>query len=66
MNKAAIREERTILTESDHDFVQSIDTMWIGSYAPNAGADINHQGEAPGFIRVTSDSSIEMARIQGQ
>jgi hypothetical protein len=35
MNEAAIREECTILTESDRDFVQSIDTLWIESYVPN-------------------------------
>ena len=65
MNKAAIREEHTILTKSDRDFVQSIDTLWIGSYAPNAGANVNYRGGTPGFIRVTSDSSIEWPEYRG-
>lgn len=65
MNKAAIREERTINTELDRDFVQSIDTLWIGSYAPNAGANVNYRGGTPGFIRVTSDSSIEWPEYRG-
>mmetsp|Transcript_26335 Transcript_26335/g.40404 ORF Transcript_26335/g.40404 Transcript_26335/m.40404 type:complete len:235 (+) Transcript_26335:566-1270(+) len=65
INESAVRQERTTLTESDRDFIKSMDTLWIGSYAPNVGADANHRGGKPGFIRVTSDSIVHFfIRIQ--
>ena len=63
--KNAERQERTTLTESDQAFIQAMDTLWIGSYAPEAGADCNHRGGKPGFIRVTSPSSIEWPEYRG-
>lgn len=63
--KDAKRQEHTSLTESDKAFVESMDTLWIGSYAPEAGADCNHRGGRPGFIRVTSPSTIEWPEYRG-
>lgn len=63
--KHAIRHERSTLTESDKAFIQSMDTLWIGSYAPEAGADCNHRGGKPGFIRVTSPTTIEWPEYRG-
>ncbi len=63
--KNAIRQERSTLSESDQAFIQSMDTLWIGSYAPEAGADCNHRGGKPGFIRVTSPSTIEWPEYRG-
>ncbi len=65
VNKSAKRQERTTLTESDQAFIQSMDTLWIGSYAPDIGADSNHRGGRPGFIRVTSSSTIEWPEYRG-
>lgn len=65
INKNAIREERTKLSEDDQNFIQSMDTLWIGSYAPGVGADCNHRGGKPGFIRVVSSSTIEWPEYRG-
>ncbi|WP_076420401.1 pyridoxamine 5'-phosphate oxidase family protein [Colwellia sp. UCD-KL20] len=65
INRNAKREESTILTKADQEFIQSIDTLWIGSYAPDVGADCNHRGGKPGFIRVTSPSTIEWPEYRG-
>jgi len=65
INASAIREERTHLTESDQAFVRAMDTLWIGSYAPGVGADTNHRGGQPGFIRVTSANTIEWPEYRG-
>lgn len=65
INESAKREERSALTETDQILIRSMDTLWIGSYAPNAGADCNHRGGKPGFIRVTSPSTIEWPEYRG-
>ncbi len=65
INENANRQERTSLTKSDQAFVEAMDTLWIGSYAPDAGADTNHRGGRPGFIRVTSPSTIEWPEYRG-
>ncbi len=65
INALAIREERTSLSESDQAFVSAMDTLWIGSYAPGVGADTNHRGGKPGFIRVTSPTTIEWPEYRG-
>ena len=65
INLNAVREERTELTEQDCDFVQSMDTLWIGSCAPGVGADVNHRGGKPGFIRVTSNTTVEWPEYRG-
>ena len=65
INALAVREERTRLSESDQAFVNAMDTLWIGSYAPGVGADTNHRGGKPGFIRVTSPTSIEWPEYRG-
>ena len=65
INNAATRKERVELTVSDHDFIQSMDTLWIGSYAPKVGADTNHRGGKQGFIRVTSNNTIEWPEYRG-
>lgn len=44
LNKDAKAVIRTQLTPDDQAFVRTIDTLWIGSYAPNVGADCNHRG----------------------
>jgi len=63
--KNAKRQERSTLTESDQAFLQAMDTLWIGSYAPGEGADLNHRGGRPGFIRVSSPSTIEWPEYRG-
>ena len=65
INTLAIREERNSLSESDQEFVHAMDTLWIGSYAPGVGADTNHRGGKPGFIRVTSPTTIEWPEYRG-
>ncbi|EAQ64081.1 Oxidoreductase FAD/NAD(P)-binding [Marinomonas sp. MED121] len=65
INRKAKREERTSLTEDDQGFIQAMDTLWIGSYAPDIGADCNHRGGKPGFIRVTSPTTIEWPEYRG-
>ncbi|MGB0943011.1 MAG: pyridoxamine 5'-phosphate oxidase family protein [Marinomonas sp.] len=65
INRRAKREERTSLTKEDQDFIQAMDTLWIGSYAPDIGADCNHRGGKPGFIRVTSPTTIEWPEYRG-
>ena len=59
VNAGAIRQRRNELSDSDSQFIQSMDTLWIGTYAPGVGADTNHRGGKPGFIRVTSPTTIE-------
>ena len=65
INPLAVREERNSLSESDQEFVHAMDTLWIGSYAPGVGADTNHRGGKPGFIRVTSPTTIEWPEYRG-
>jgi len=65
LNRAAKTEIRTQLTLDDQTFVRKMDTLWIGSYAPNVGADCNHRGGQPGFIRVISPSIIEWPEYRG-
>lgn len=65
INHAAIRQERTRLSASDQDFVSTMDTLWIGSHAPNVGADTNHRGGKPGFIRVVAPDTIEWGEYRG-
>lgn len=65
LNKGAKAEARTQLTSDDQAFVRKIDTLWIGSYAPSVGADCNHRGGRPGFIRVISPSIIEWPEYRG-
>jgi len=65
LNKDAKAVIRTQLTPDDQAFVRTIDTLWIGSYAPNVGADCNHRGGQPGFIRVISPSIIEWPEYRG-
>ena len=65
INPLAVREERNSLSESDQAFVHAMDTLWIGSYAPGVGADTNHRGGKPGFIRVTSPTTIEWPEYRG-
>lgn len=63
--KNAKRQERSTITDSDKAFIESMDTLWIGSYAPEGGADCNHRGGRPGFIRVPSASTIEWPEYRG-
>ncbi len=65
INSEAVREKRTRLSESDQAFITAMDTLWIGSYAPDIGADTNHRGGKPGFIRVTSPTTIEWPEYRG-
>ncbi|WP_086930755.1 pyridoxamine 5'-phosphate oxidase family protein [Agarilytica rhodophyticola] len=65
INREAKRKERATLTDDDQAFIQSMDTLWIGSYAPGVGADCNHRGGKPGFIRATSPSTIEWPEYRG-
>lgn len=65
LNKNARAETRTRLTEDDQTFVRKMDTLWIGTYAPGIGADCNHRGGKPGFIRVISPSTIEWPEYRG-
>lgn len=65
INSTSIPQFRKCLSESDQAFVRSMDTLWIGSYAPGVGADTNHRGGRPGFIRVTSPSTIEWPEYRG-
>ena len=65
INRSAPRQERTTITKADQTFIESMDTLWIGSYAPSVGADCNHRGGKPGFIRVTSPSTIEWPEYRG-
>lgn len=65
INTLAERQERNYLNDSDRAFIESMDTLWIGSYAPGAGADANHRGGRPGFVRVTSSSTIEWPEYRG-
>lgn len=65
MSKNVVREQRKELTERDQALIQAMDTLWIGSYAPGIGADCNHRGGKPGFIRVTSPTTIEWPEYRG-
>ena len=65
INIDADRQERSHLTESDQAFIESMDTLWIGTYAPGGGADANHRGGKSGFVRVTSPSTIEWPEYRG-
>jgi predicted pyridoxine 5'-phosphate oxidase superfamily flavin-nucleotide-binding protein len=65
INAGAKRQQRTALSDSDRQFIQSMDTLWIGTYAPGVGADTNHRGGKPGFIRVTSPTTIEWPEYRG-
>lgn len=65
INRDAKAEPRTQLTPDDQAFVRRMDTLWIGSYAPSVGADCNHRGGQPGFIRVISPSTIEWPEYRG-
>ena len=65
LNKDAKAESRTQLTPDDQAFVRKMDTLWIGTYAPGVGADCNHRGGQPGFIRVVSPSTIEWPEYRG-
>lgn len=63
--QGAMRQQRSKLTDSDQKFVISMDTLWIGTHAPGIGADTNHRGGKPGFIRVTSPTTIEWPEYRG-
>ena len=65
LNKGAKAETRTELNLDDQTFVRNMDTLWIGSYAPGVGADCNHRGGQPGFIRIVSPSTIEWPEYRG-
>lgn len=42
-----------------------MDTLWLGTHAPSVGADANHRGGKPGFIRVVSPTTIEWPEYRG-
>lgn len=65
INRDSKAEIRTQLTPDDQAFVRRMDTLWIGSYTPSVGADCNHRGGQPGFIRVISPSTIEWPEYRG-
>jgi len=65
LNEDARRQNRIALSASDQEFVRSMDTLWIGSFAAEGGADCNHRGGKPGFVRVTSETTIEWPEYRG-
>jgi uncharacterized protein len=65
INQQAIRQHRHELSDADQVLLHEADTLWIGTYAPGVGADCNHRGGKPGFIRVVDPSTIEWPEYRG-
>ena len=65
VNRNALRQERPKLIEADEMLIAESDTLWIGTYAPGVGADCNHRGGKPGFIRVVDGTAIEWPEYRG-
>jgi uncharacterized protein len=64
VNASATRQERQVLLDTDRQFLQQADTLFIGSHAYDS-MDVNHRGGRPGFIRITSDNTIEWPEYRG-
>ncbi|MFC3120003.1 FAD-binding oxidoreductase [Agaribacter flavus] len=65
INTDARQVQRNELTQADSEFIQTMDTLWIGSFAPEGGADCNHRGGKLGFVRVVSPNTIEWPEYRG-
>jgi uncharacterized protein len=47
------------------DFVERVDTMFVGSRHPSRGPDASHRGGAPGFLRVLDERTIRVPDYPG-
>jgi uncharacterized protein len=58
-------EERPALSEGDAAIVRAADTVFLGTVYDQAGADANHRGGRPGFVRVISPTSLAWPDYRG-
>lgn len=65
INTNATRRVGTSLDESDQRMIVEMDTLFIGTNAPGVGADTNHRGGKPGFVRVNSPNKISWPEYRG-
>lgn len=61
----AKRAERTSLNEEDMEMIRFMDTLFIGTHNPGGGADVNHRGGKPGFVRVLDSNKIIWPEYRG-
>jgi len=54
----AARETNDGLSASHREWIETADTLFIGSHYPGAGADASHRGGDPGFVDVDGDTVI--------
>lgn len=53
------------LCQADKDLISAADTLFLGSFYKPTGADVNHRGGQPGFVRVHSDTEIYWPDYRG-
>lgn len=51
-------ETDVALSSEDEILIQRADTFLLGTYYDGTGADANHRGGRPGFVRVVSDTEL--------
>ncbi len=57
--------ERDSLTEDETDFIQSRDSFYMATVSETGWPYIQHRGGKPGFLRVTSPSTLAFADYKG-
>jgi predicted pyridoxine 5'-phosphate oxidase superfamily flavin-nucleotide-binding protein len=57
--------ERDALTEDETAFIQSRDSFYMATVSENGWPYVQHRGGKPGFLRVTSPTSLAFADYQG-
>lgn len=50
-------ESDVAMSDADKALIKAADTLFLGTYY-KTGADVNHRGGRPGFVRVVSDTQI--------
>src|SRR5205823_487645 len=50
---------------SQKQFIESADTLFLGSVHPEHGADASHRGGLPGFVQVIDDTHVSFPDYAG-
>ena len=57
--------ERDALTEDETGFIQSRDSFYMATVSETGWPYVQHRGGKPGFLRVTSPTSLAFADYKG-
>jgi uncharacterized protein len=57
--------ERDALTEDETAFIQSRDSFYLATVSETGWPYVQHRGGKPGFLRVTSPTSLAFADYKG-